>query len=228
MNERSFIKSGVLHMPDKETKKQILNNQRREQILNAAVDIFAGKGYTAATVLEIARKAGLAPGTIYLYFPSKRELFIKVIENLVVIPLISQFAGLSDDNFRDIMQNVLRNRLEFFRSGLFSRMMLLMSEIQRDPELKKSFYQTLIQPLFHRMSEVLGTQVENGTFRSINPEIIPRLIGSMMIGLAIMQNIEGETSPFNEMSVEAMTTEVMNFVMWGVMNSPAQSAPREA
>jgi AcrR family transcriptional regulator len=212
-------------MPDKEIKKQLLTNQRREQILNAAVDIFAGKGYTAATVLEIARQAGLAPGTIYLYFSSKRELFIKVIENLVATPLVSQFAGLSDDNFRAIMQNVLRNRLEFFRSGLFSRMMLLMSEIQRDPELKKSFYQTLIQPLFHRMSEVLQTQVENGTFRSINPEIIPRLIGSMMVGLAIMQNIENESSPFNKMSVEAMTAEVMNFVMWGVMNSPAQSDP---
>ena len=56
--------------------------RRQEQILAAALEIFSQKGYTAATIPEIARKAGLAAGTIYLYFPNKRDLFIKVIEEL--------------------------------------------------------------------------------------------------------------------------------------------------
>ena len=53
---------------------------RREQILRAAAKLFSEKGFEAATMAQIARQAELAPGTLYLYFKSKDELYFALLE----------------------------------------------------------------------------------------------------------------------------------------------------
>jgi len=146
-------------MADREERKKEITARRQEQILDGAMEVFIRKGFAAATIPEIARQAGVAAGTIYLYFPNKRELFIKVVEQLVVSPLLKIFSNVSNQNFGVTMQTALENRLEFFQSGTLSRLMLLMSEIQRDEELKQTFNQSLIQPLFKRMSGIFNSQI---------------------------------------------------------------------
>src|SRR6266511_2365201 len=56
---------------------------KRKRILEAAVKVFARKGYFAARVSEIARKAGVADGTIYLYFRSKEDILVKLFDEMV-------------------------------------------------------------------------------------------------------------------------------------------------
>jgi AcrR family transcriptional regulator len=206
-------------LPDKNDRKQQLSLHRQEQILSAALDIFSQRGYAAATVLEIARKANLAAGTIYLYFPNKRDLFIKVIENLMVTPLLSIFENGIADNFPDVLEQALNNRLELLDSGFLSYLVLLMSEILRDPELKDYFYQTLLQPLLKRMSEIFGNQRSLGFLRSNDPAITVRLVVGMIIGISLMRNVEGESSPFNKLSQELTAHEIMDFIQHGIIKS---------
>jgi AcrR family transcriptional regulator len=206
-------------MADKQSRKQQLTTRRQEQILAAALEIFSQKGYSAATIPEIAKASGLAAGTIYLYFPSKRELFIKVIESLLVTPLLNIFEKGSSADFQTTLKAALDNRLETLQSSFLNRLMMLMSEILRDPELRVYFSQTLVQPLFKRMSMVFGAQQSSGAFRSIDPEILVRLVGGMMIGFSLVRNVEGESSPLNKLSQEQIAGEIMNFIMHGVMNS---------
>jgi AcrR family transcriptional regulator len=54
---------------------------RRQQILEAALDIFADQGFEGATTKEIATRAGVTPGLIYFYFPNKEELFCAAFEH---------------------------------------------------------------------------------------------------------------------------------------------------
>ena len=57
--------------------------QRQEQILKAAFDVFAAHGYEATRIDDVARQAGIAKGTIYLYFPDKERLFQAVVRTLI-------------------------------------------------------------------------------------------------------------------------------------------------
>ena len=57
------------------TKQQVVTEFRRAEILEAARTVFAGKGFEAATIDDIAHAAGVAKGTLYLYYPSKREIY---------------------------------------------------------------------------------------------------------------------------------------------------------
>lgn len=61
-------------------RKQREKQARREHILDAAAGLFAEKGFEAATMAQIARRAELAPGTLYIYFKSKDELYFALLE----------------------------------------------------------------------------------------------------------------------------------------------------
>lgn len=65
----------------KKTKKEIVVEFRTSAILEAANHVFGNKGFEAATVEEIAEAAGIAKGTIYLYYPSKEAIFAATLES---------------------------------------------------------------------------------------------------------------------------------------------------
>src|SRR3954469_21253149 len=56
---------------------------KRDAILRAAIDVFAGRGYFNAQVADVARAAGIAAGTVYLYFRSKDDLLVSIFEQTV-------------------------------------------------------------------------------------------------------------------------------------------------
>ena len=79
----------------KKTKQEVLSEFRCAEILDAARRVFARKGFTGATVDEIAESAGLAKGTIYLYFHSKRGIFRAVLKQSLAVLLDETARGLS-------------------------------------------------------------------------------------------------------------------------------------
>src|SRR5262245_43073553 len=67
-----------------------VNTARREAILAAALDEFSASGFAAARLDDVARRAGVAKGTIYLYFRDKETLFQELVRS-VITPLIARF-----------------------------------------------------------------------------------------------------------------------------------------
>src|ERR1700737_2488297 len=61
-----------------------LPEERPKQILDAALAVFAERGLASARLEDIAKRAGLSKGTIYLYFPNKEELFREVVRSTVI------------------------------------------------------------------------------------------------------------------------------------------------
>jgi AcrR family transcriptional regulator len=64
----------------RKTKKEVVSEFRRSEILNAARAVFARNGFSRGIVDEIAREAGVAKGTVYLYFPSKEDIYYAVLD----------------------------------------------------------------------------------------------------------------------------------------------------
>src|SRR5215831_14907027 len=75
-----------------------LPEERPRQILEAALDVFGERGLAGARLDDIARRAGVSKGTIYLYFPNKEELFREVIRAIVVDRLRQAAADAGEDN----------------------------------------------------------------------------------------------------------------------------------
>jgi AcrR family transcriptional regulator len=119
-------------MTDAPSKRELLREERRHQILDAALAVFAQKGFHAANVSDVAAQAGVSQGTIYWYFKSKDELltaavlsFFENFEQEAVAPLARcataveklRTLGRSMVHFVESAQGVLTLFLEYWASS---------------------------------------------------------------------------------------------------------------
>src|SRR5713226_5711688 len=79
---------------------------KRDAILRAAIDVFAERGYFNAQVADVARAAGIAAGTVYLYFKSKDDLLVSIFERSMRDGLASGRTAVAD--LRDPRERLLR------------------------------------------------------------------------------------------------------------------------
>lgn len=206
-------------MAEKKTGKK---SDRGEQILKAALDVFSRKGYAAATMPEIARAAGIAAGTIYIYYPGKRELFVAVIKNFIITtPLLNLIEKIPRDKDEDIgttFKQIMYNRLDLIENESISRIPSLMGEVQRDPELKALWNEQFLQPFMTQLDGMYRLMIASGKVRPMEPAVTTRAVGGLILGFLILKIMEGEASPVNRLSREKVADELMNFVFYGLSN----------
>ncbi|MBN1367120.1 MAG: TetR/AcrR family transcriptional regulator [Dehalococcoidales bacterium] len=206
-------------MPDRETRKTQITAKRQEQILKAAVEIFTHKGFAAATIPEIARLAGVAAGTIYIYFPSKRELFLSVIKNTIINPsLLNLLTNMNGADVNITFRQVMQNRLDLLDNETMLRIPSLMGEIMRDPELKTLWRDKFILPMMSQMESVYRKTNAPEKAESMEPAIAVRAIAGMIIGFLMLRIMEGETSPLNKLPRNRIAAELANFIIHGLAN----------
>lgn len=91
-----------------------LSNEKRMEILKAAIDLFSENGFERTTVDEIAARANVGKGTIYLYFANKEQIFIAIIESGIqyILNRMNEILNQSGD-FQERFQELLMQHLQF-------------------------------------------------------------------------------------------------------------------
>ena len=126
---------------------------RREAILEAALDEFSARGFAAARLEDVAKRAGVAKGTIYLYFADKEALFQELVR-FQIGPVMSAFETVLASPLP--LKSLIDQAIEIFTREVFGTrrkqvMRLIISEGPRFPALAEFYYR-----------EVLGTDPESG------------------------------------------------------------------
>jgi AcrR family transcriptional regulator len=199
--------------------------KRREEILKAALDVFTQKGFEAATIPEIARAAGIAAGTIYLYYPSKHELFVAVIKDFVLTaPLLKMIDDLPKSKIEDTFKSILKERFKLLKNPAFSRIHSLIGEVQRDPELKELWLKDFLNPFLKRIEMVYRAGTGAGIIRRLEPEVIVRAVGGLIIGFLLLKSVEGEASPINKIDEETVSDNIATIILYGLLKNPKEDA----
>src|SRR6478735_7625533 len=157
--------------PNQEPRWRRLPEDRPRQILTAALEVFGERGLAAARLDDIAKRAGLSKGTIYLYFPNKEELFREVIRTTVVskIEEREQLLLNATGSASEVLTTYLRSYWKFIRSSEFAPIFRLVhAEIHNFPDLA-AFYAEEVVARGHRLIETLITKgIEAGEFRGVD------------------------------------------------------------
>jgi AcrR family transcriptional regulator len=215
-------------MADRITRKKQITVQRRTQILKAAMDVFTRKGFAAATIPEIAGKAGIAVGTVYLYYASKRELFIAVIKDLIITaPLLDLIYRIPRENIAVVFGQIMQNRFDLIQSEEMSRMPSLMGEVARDPELRALWVERFFKPLFSQFEAIYRAMTPPGTPGRIEPAVAVRAVGGLIMGFLVFRLLEGESGPLSEIPREKVAADMANFMLHGLMGSNNQITKQE-
>ncbi|HEX7056011.1 MAG TPA: TetR/AcrR family transcriptional regulator [Bacilli bacterium] len=197
---------------EKMTDKQI-------NIIKAAVETFSEKGYAAASTSEIARKAGVAEGTIFRHYKTKKDLLLSIMAP-VMGKLIAPFA-LRDFNkvlerdypqFSDFLRAVIENRAEFAKKHL-PLLKVFLQEIPFHPELREHYKKLFAKPVMERFLQVVKRYQEAGQIIDLPPMAVVRLTATTIIGYVIARNI---IAPEMEWDDEAETERIVQFVMHGL------------
>ena len=145
-----------------EDKRRLLQKDRMDQILEAAEKLFAQKGFYPTTVGEIAEKARIAKGTIYLYFRDKRDLFFSVLENKLDILLRKIEEGIQKGKTTSSrIKSAIETHLRFLEENEdFFKIMQSFPE-----ELKRKLEERLKGGLIERQSyyvEIMDKLIQEG------------------------------------------------------------------
>ena len=198
----SVIKSPVsnadLHAPhQRERRKQ----DRPGELLEAALDLFVEKGYAATRVEEVALRAGVSKGTLFLYFPSKEDLFKAVVRENVVAPVaqgaaeVAQYQGSSSELIEWMMLQWWRRYGATKASGISK---LVMSEANNFPDLANFFRTEVITPAHALVRSALQRGIDRGEFRAVNVELALHSVMSPLLFLVMWKHSMGPCCPSHE------------------------------
>jgi AcrR family transcriptional regulator len=179
-------------MTPKPTLEEMRTTLRRTQILEAAAQVFAEKGYHRASTKEVAAAAGLAEGTIYLYFKNKAELLLGLMEHLD--QATTQTPDL-DAGLELSMRALLTRRLEEDLGQLgpnFNLLMAILPEVLADPALRPMYYQRLIEPGLEGLVAHLRARKERGEVHIQDIPMAVRIFMATMLGLEMLHILGDE------------------------------------
>ncbi|HEX3653007.1 MAG TPA: TetR/AcrR family transcriptional regulator [Rhizomicrobium sp.] len=159
---------------------------RPQEILEAALAVFAERGFAAARMDEVARRAGVTKGTIYLYFPSKEELFKSLVREAIggTLQQVTAFAETYDGSARAILESVLRTIGTLMRTS--DRVVLpkiILAESGNFPELVRFYRFEIIEKGLALLQSIIRRGIARGEFRDVPPEHAARLcVAPLLLG----------------------------------------------
>ncbi len=171
-----------------EGRWQRRKDARRPEILEAALAVFAEKGFAGARMEDIAVRAGVTKGTIYLYFQNKDAVFKSLVRDSIgtTIDGVVSAAENIDGSARELLTFVLTTMGRFLTTS--DRVVLpkiILAESGNFPELVRFYRDEIIAKGLGVLTAVVARGVAQGEFRAINPDFAARLCIAPMLFIAL-------------------------------------------
>jgi TetR/AcrR family transcriptional regulator len=179
---------------DTQQKRERRKEARPGELLDAALALFVEKGFAATKAEEVAARAGVSKGTLFLYFESKEDLFKEVIRKNIthLFPTwneaFTQFTGSSADMLRYAMNSWWENIGSTPASGIPK---LVMSEAQNFPEIASFYQEEVILPSHALIRKILSRGIDSGEFRPLDLDHAVHTVVAPMIFLMMWKNSMG-------------------------------------
>lgn len=194
--------------------REEFRERRRETILETAAAVFAEKGYQRATVKEIAARAGIAPGTIYLYFKNKRDLLLAISDRLIAQPVGQALAKVAYLDTEVYIAAILKDRIRFARQNQ-AFLHALVTEIWTDAELRQRFFTQVVGPILATGACYLRERVAEGKLRPCRIEVVVPAVAVSIFVLATLRALAPEHL-LSGVSDDELVEELTRLYLYGL------------
>jgi TetR/AcrR family transcriptional regulator, fatty acid metabolism regulator protein len=152
---------------------------KRDAILRAAIDVFADRGFFSAQVADVARAAGVAAGTVYLYFKSKDDLLVSIFDRSMREGLALGRAAIADlDDPRERLRRLARAHLARL-GGDRNLAVVFQVELRQSTKFMERFSSTLLRDYLGLIRQAIADGQQQGVFR---PDLKPTIAAKMLFG----------------------------------------------
>ncbi|WNR47033.1 TetR/AcrR family transcriptional regulator [Paenibacillus roseipurpureus] len=189
------------------------------KIVQAAVEIFSEKGFAGSSTSEIAQKAGVAEGTIFRHYKTKKELLLSIVAPMMtklIAPFaVKDFTKVLEADYPDVEQflrAITVNRLEFARKH-FPVIKIFMHEIPFHPDLREQFKETVASLVLEKAYKAIRHFQARGQLIELPAPTTMRLITSTIFGFLIARFL---LLPDREWNETEEIDRTINFILYGL------------
>jgi AcrR family transcriptional regulator len=196
---------------------------RPQELLAAALDLFVEKGFAATRAEDVAQRAGVSKGTLYLYYPSKEELFKAVIAQ----SLGSRIAATAQqvDAWRGAMAPLLQGLLvEWWQqvyagpaSGTFK---IITSEVRNFPDIADFYVRNVIEPGSALIGRIVQQGIDRGEFRTVDVQSVVHSLVLPMVMLCVHKHGLAACSA-HQIDGHRFIAEHVGLVVHGLLSEPS-------
>ena len=188
---------------------------RPQEITAAAFSAFAEKGFTATKVEEVARRAGVSKGLLYLYFKTKEELFKAVIRSVVAprVDELTRTLDSSDLGAEAFIRGPLlafMQRLPGSRASIVIRLMI--SEAPKHPDLVEYYWDKVASRGLAALRQLLERGVASGEFRESAVTELPQLFVAPVMMSIVWGTVFAERSLDTDKLIETQVDMILSYI----------------
>lgn len=211
----------VTKLPPRQREKSL----RQRQILDAAFGEFSTKGYRSTRLEDVADRAGIAKGTIYLYFKNKKLLFRALLRHLItdVFKDFERFVQTSRGSPEELIRELLCRQYSQVVSNDKARciLRLLISEGRNFPQLSEIYYRDIILPGVSALRLVLEKGISSNEFRRTSIAEFPQILIAPGVLALVWFLILGDQHPLD---LNAYREAHLQFVLAGLRGTGSPGA----
>ena len=194
---------------------------RPEELIQAALSVFGERGFRQTTLTEVAERAGVSKGTVYLYFESKDDLFRAVVTQKVVSLLepAEAMARSHAGSAAELLTKLVHRMWEAMSKkdmGCLSR--LVQTELTQFPDLRRFFFEEVIQRHRRLLHGIAVRGVATGEFRKEATTILPRMLPALVMQLNQVRFLYGD------LDAGAPTSDKLRDLMLGMVLTGVQTS----
>ncbi|MFC4617668.1 TetR/AcrR family transcriptional regulator [Camelliibacillus cellulosilyticus] len=194
--------------------------EKQKRIIEAAIETFASKGFSGSSTNEIAKKAGVAEGTIFRHYKTKKDLLLAIVtpvmSRLIAPFVINDLNKVLDQDFNTFeafLRAMVTNRKLFVKKNI-SLIKILVQEIPFHPELKALFIKHVGQKVFPKLKKIIVYFQDQGQIAKLPPYTIIRLAMTAVAGYVVAANIIDTDSWQDDEEMEQTIQFILNGVRY--------------
>jgi TetR/AcrR family transcriptional regulator len=199
---------------------------RRNQLIEAALEVFSRKGFEGTTTKEVAALAGVTEAIIFRHFPTKQALYTAVLDHHVesgeFLDWLAEIKGWMDqNNDEEVLRSISRVILKSYRADTRYERVLLFAALEGH-ELGLAHNRQIVAPIYELLRDYFARRQREGAITDLHPGAIIAAIGGMTKNHAMMTQMFGYNVevPSDEEVIESFVRITMN----GIRNACVESS----
>ncbi|PXW94696.1 TetR family transcriptional regulator [Sphaerotilus hippei] len=196
--------------------------ERPQELIDAALALFVEKGFAATRTEEVAQRAGVSKGTLYLYYPSKEELLKAVIEQRLSAEIaagaaaVAAHTGSATELLSDVLSAWWARVVASDASGVFK---LIITEVRNFPDIAEFYNEQVVRPGHALIAGMLQAGIDRGEFRPVDVDATVHSLLLPMVMLCIHKHSLGVCQPSDAMGDPAVfIRHHMDLMLHGLRN----------
>ncbi|RJG18884.1 TetR/AcrR family transcriptional regulator [Paenibacillus thiaminolyticus] len=169
--------------------------EKQERIVKAAIEVFAQKGFAASSTSEIAQRAGVAEGTIFRHYKTKKDLLLSIVApsivKLIAPFVLREFKDVLDteyESYDQFLRVFIENRIDFLHHNM-SLVRIVLQELPFHPDLQAQLQEIIVSQVKERVEKIIRRFQAEGKLVELPTGTVIRLTASVIIGYVLARSL---------------------------------------